>query len=307
MKKINVLVTGGAGFIGSHLCEKLLEKNYRVTVIDNLSIGKKKNISKKINFIKKDILNYKSCDLACKNIDIVVHLAAKVSIRNSVNTLDEDIKNNINGTINILNASAKNKVKKFIFASSMAVYKKKNSKPFFETDETEPLSPYGVSKLATEKYIMLMAPKMNIKPVIVRLFNTFGARQTMTPYVGVITIFVNNILNGKTCRIYGNGKQKRDFIYVGDIVNAFLLTIKSNKSVGQIFNVGSGKVYSVNKVFNTIKKLMKIGKSIHVKSDSTELNYVSANIDKAKKVLGFKPMYSFEKKIKEVITYISTR
>jgi nucleoside-diphosphate-sugar epimerase len=307
MKKINVLVTGGAGFIGSHLCEKLLEKNYRVTVIDNLSVGKKKNISKKIKFIKKDILNYKSCDLVCKNIDIVVHLAAKVSIRNSVNTLDEDIKNNINGTINILNASAKNKVKKFIFASSMAVYKKKNRKPFFETDETEPLSPYGVSKLAAEKYIMLMAPKMNIKPVILRLFNTFGARQTMTPYVGVITIFVNNILNGKTCRIYGNGKQKRDFIYVGDIVNAFLLTIKSNKSVGQIFNVGSGKVYSVNKVFNTIKKLMKIGKSIHVKSDSTELNYVSANIDKAKKVLGFKPMYSFEKKIKEVITYISTR
>ena len=111
----------------------------------------------------------------------------------------------------------KNKVKKFIFASSMAVYKKKNNKPFFETDMTEPLSPYGVSKLAAEKYIMLMAPKMNIKPVILRLFNTFGTRQTMTPYVGVITIFVNNILNRKTCKIYGTGKQKRDFIYVGDV------------------------------------------------------------------------------------------
>ena len=304
MKKKKVLVTGGAGFIGSHLCEKLLENNYSVTVIDNLSVGKKKNISKKVKFIKSNILNYKSCLLACRNIDIVVHLAAKVSIRNSVNTLDEDIKNNINGTINVLNASAKNNVKKFIFASSMAVYKK-SSKPFSETDDTEPLSPYGVSKLAAEKYIMLMSPKMNIKPVILRLFNTFGSRQTMTPYVGVITIFINNIINRKICKIFGNGKQKRDFIYVGDVSNAILLTIKSKKSEGQIFNIGSGKVYSIKTIYKTIKKIMKQGKSINVKKDTTELNYVSANIDKAKKMLGFKPQYTFEKKIREVARYIA--
>ena len=111
MKKKNVLVTGGAGFIGSHLCRKLLEKKYKVTVIDNLSMGKKKNLPKGIKLVKKNILDYKSCELACKNIDIVIHLAAKVSIRNSVNTLSEDVNNNVNGTINILNASAKKKSK----------------------------------------------------------------------------------------------------------------------------------------------------------------------------------------------------
>ncbi len=302
MKKKRVLLTGGAGFIGSNLCRKLLKKKYKVTVIDNLSMGKKKNLPQGVKFIKKNILNYKSCESACKNIDIVIHLAAKVSIRNSVNTLSEDVNNNVNGTINILNASAKMKVKKIIFASSMAVYKSsKHKKPFKENSTLEPISPYGISKLASEKYILLMAPKMKIQPVILRLFNTFGPGQTMTPYVGVITIFVKNMLNNKISKIFGNGNQRRDFIYVEDVVDSFILAMESNKSKNQIFNIGTGKTKSVNDVFKIIKKKIKKGNFVYAPKDDTELNYVCADIKKAKKLLFFKPKNSFDKKVHEVI------
>ena len=305
MKKKSILVTGGAGFIGSHLCKKLLEKKYKVTVIDNLSMGKKKNIPKDVKFIKKNILNYKSCENACKNIDIVIHLAAKVSIRNSVNTLSEDVNNNVNGTINILNASSKMKVKKLIFASSMAVYKKsKNKKSFKETGDVEPISPYGISKLASEKYILLMAPKMKIKPIILRLFNTYGPGQTMTPYVGVITIFIKNILNNKTSKIFGNGKQKRDFIYVDDVIESFILAIESNRAENQIFNIGTGRTKTIVDVFKIIKKKLKKGKFVYAPKDDTELSYVCADIKKAKNLLLFKPKSSFENKLQQIINKI---
>ena len=146
MKKKNILVTGGAGFIGGHLCKLLIKNKYNVSVIDNFSLGKIINLPKKIKIYKKDILDYKSCVEACKNVDVVIHLAAKVSIRNSVKTFDEDVHNNVIGTINILNAAAKTKVKKIIFASSMAIYEKsKKNSAFKETSSIEPLSPYGIS------------------------------------------------------------------------------------------------------------------------------------------------------------------
>ncbi len=305
MKKRNILITGGAGFIGSNLCKILLKNNYNVTVIDNLSMGKKKNLPKKIRLIKEDILNYKSCLKACKNIDSIIHLAAKVSIRNSVQTFEQDVHNNVIGTINILNAAAKNKIKKIVFASSMAVYEKsKKNLSFKETDKLEPISPYGISKLASEKYILLMAPKMNIDPVVLRLFNTFGPGQTLTPYVGVVTIFIKNILNGKTSKIFGDGKQRRDFIHVEDVAKAFLMALKSKKSVNKIFNIGTNKTWTINQIFQIIKKRMGKGKFRYYPKDSTELDYVCANISKAKKVLRFNPQYSFENKISDVIKEI---
>ena len=223
-----ILITGGAGFIGSEVCRILIKKNYRVTVIDDLSMGKKENLPKNIKFIKGNILNYDTCKKACKNQDAVIHLAAKVSIRNSINTLKEDLNINLVGTINVLRASSKFKIKKFIFASSMAVYQKsKNKKSFKEYDNLNPISPYGISKLAAEKYVMLMSPKMGISPVVLRLFNTFGPGQTPTPYVGVITIFIKNILNNKVCKIFGNGNQERDFVHVKDVAQAIFLTLKT--------------------------------------------------------------------------------
>ena len=137
----------------------------------------------------------------------------------------------------------------------MAVYKKSNkNEPFKETDPLEPLSPYGISKLASEKYIMLMAPKMKINPVVLRLFNTFGPGQTPTPYVGVITIFIKNMFKRKISKIFGNGNQRRDFIHVEDVANAFMLALKSKKAVNKIFNIGTNKTYSINQIFKILKK-----------------------------------------------------
>jgi UDP-glucose 4-epimerase len=302
MKQKNILVTGGAGFIGGHLCNLLIKKKYNVSVIDNFSIGKMNNLPKKIKIYRKNILNYDSCVEACKNIDVVIHLAAKVSIRNSVKTFDEDVHNNVIGTVNILNAAAKTKVKKIIFASSMAIYEKsKKNNAFKETSPIEPLSPYGVSKLASEKYIMLMAPRMGIKPIVLRLFNTFGPGQTLTPYVGVITIFIKNILNNKISKMFGDGNQKRDFVYIDDVVKGFLLAMESKKSVNKIFNIGSGKTLSIHKVFKTIKEKIGKGNYKYYPKDDTELNYVCADISKAKKLISYKPQYTFESKISELI------
>ena len=306
MRNKNILVTGGAGFIGSNLCKILLKNHYNVSVIDNLSMGKKKSLPKEIKFIKGDILNHRSCIKACKGIGVIIHLAARVSIRNSVRRFNEDVHNNVIGTVNILNAAAKQKVKKIIFASSMAVYKKSNkNKPFKETDPLEPLSPYGISKLASEKYIMLMAPKMKIDPVVLRLFNTFGPGQTLTPYVGVITIFIKNMFKGKISKIFGNGNQRRDFIHVEDVANAFLLALKSKKAVNKIFNIGTNKTYSINQIFKILKKKIGKGKFKYHPKDNTELEFVSAKINKAKKILLFKPKYSFENKISDVIEKIN--
>lgn len=301
MKK-NILVTGGAGFIGTHVCKLLIKKKYRVSVIDNFSVGKMKNLPKEVKIFKKDIKNFKSCVKACKNIDTIIHLAATVSIRNSVNTLNKDVNNNVIGTINILNAAAKTKVKRLIFASSMAVYgsAKKNT-PFKEASLTEPLSPYGVSKLASEKYLLLMAPRMGIEPVILRLFNTFGPGQTLTPYVGVITIFIKNILANKVSNIFGDGSQIRDFVHVEDVARSFILAIKSKKAKNKIFNIGTGKTISINKLFETIRQNIGNGRYNYSSKDQTELNYVCANISKARKVLLYKPQNTLKSKITEVI------
>ena len=302
MKKKNILVTGGAGFIGAYLCRLLINKKYNVSVIDNFSLGKISNLPKEVKVFKKDILDFNSCVDACRNIDAVIHLAAKVSIRNSVKTFQEDVHNNVLGTVNILNAAAKSNVKKIVFASSMAVYKKaKKNNPFKETSPLEPLSPYGISKLASEKYILLMAPKMGIDPVILRLFNTFGPGQTLTPYVGVITIFIKNILKNKISKIFGNGKQKRDFIYVEDVVRGILLSMESKKAIGKILNIGTGQTMSINKVFKIIKEKIGKGKYKHYPKDDTELNYVCANISRAKKLISYRPHNSFKSKIEEVI------
>lgn len=297
-----ILVTGGAGFIGSEVCRALIKKKYKVTVLDDLSMGKFKNLPRNVRFIKGNILDYKTCKIACRNQDAVIHLAAKVSIRNSINTLKEDLDINLVGTINILKASSKYKLKKLIFASSMAVYQKsKKNRSFREDDKLNPISPYGISKLAAEKYIMLMSPKMGISPVILRLFNTFGPGQTPTPYVGVITIFVKNIINNKVCKIFGDGKQRRDFIHVKDVAKAIYLSLKNSRSKNEIFNVGSGKTSSILEIFNMIKGKIGKGKKIYAPKDNTELEYVRSNIEKAKKILKFNPTEELKNNLSEII------
>lgn len=303
MRYKRALVTGGAGFIGSHIVDRLVDMGIDTVVMDDLSMGRRENVSKKAKFIKGDVLSESDIDKAIKGVDIVFHNAAKVSIRNSFRELDTDANINVMGTLNVLKSMAKNKVKKIVYASSMAVYGK-NTIPIKEDGVLEPISPYGVGKLASEKYCLLMAKENNFDAIILRYFNTYGPRQTFTPYVGVITIFIKRLLEKKPPVIFGDGSQTRDFIYVGDVAEANILAMSGHIKSG-IFNVGTGRGNTVcgiaklliDKINSKIK--MEFGPKVPGEpADSV------ADTKKARMDLGFLSRYTIEDKIDETIESI---
>ena len=302
------LVTGGAGFIGSHLCEGLLKEGLEVVVLDNLSTGKKENVPQNATLIVGDVLDFDLVNsIISQGVDIVFHEAAIVSIRESVKNFYNDAMNNIMGTLNILRASIEFKVKKLVYASSMAVYSD-NFKHFPVTEDytKDPMSPYGLSKLASENYLSLMAKSNDIDIIVLRYFNTFGERQTYTPYVGVITIFINKLLKSESPIIFGGGEQTRDFIYVKDIVQANIKAMNADLHWG-VFNVGTGVGTTVNEIANTLR--LKINPDIgpvYTDSKPEELHYSVADITKIKAQLDFTPRYNIKNSIDLVIRqYIS--
>lgn len=283
------LITGGAGFIGSHIAEELLKsKKGEVIVFDNLSVGKKSNIPKGCKFIKGDIRNPKDILKASRAVDVIFHDAAFVSIRASFDKLKHEVDNNVYGTLNVLEAAAKNKVKKFVFASSMAVYGEPSSLPVKEDGPVKPTSPYGFSKLEGELYCKIFQDKHGIDTTVLRYFNTFGIKQTPSDYVGVTTTFINQALNKKDLTIFGDGKQTRDFVWVKDIARANVLAAFSKKSKGEIFNIASGKDIAINDIANAINKFTKTKKA-YIAKPGGEISKIKASISKAEKVLGYKP------------------
>ena len=303
---MKVLVTGGAGFIGSHLCRRLLKAGIKPVVFDNLSVGKEENVPRGCWFIKGDIQNFSSAQKIIKNVDAIFHLAANVTIRGSVDKFYEDAQTNIIGTLNLLRAcKVSKKVKKFVFSSSMAVYTDSPKPvPLDEDYKKEPISPYGIAKLASERYILVACKQMGIESTVLRFFNTYGPGQTYTPYVGVITIFVNKLLAGQSPVIFGDGEQKRDFVYVGDIAEATYRVLQS-KTNGQILNVGTGKATSVNQIASLlIKKINPPIKPQYQPVHPGELRYSISNSTKLEKAIKFKPSTRLEEKINEVIEYI---
>lgn len=299
-----VLVTGGAGFIGSHLARSLLESGVEVRIIDNLSMGRKENIPEGAEFILGDILDSEKVLSCLEGIDAVFHLAAKVSIRSSVEGFSDDARNNIMGTLNMLDCIKNSGVKKLIYASSMAVYADSpKPDPVSEKYTTEPISPYGISKLASEKYCLNLADTFGIDTICLRYFNTYGTGQTLTPYVGVMTIFINNLLEGKPPVIFGDGEQRRDFIWVGDIVKASTLALRSPVKKG-IFNIGTGIDTSVNKIADMlIGKIMPDMKPEYAPPQPGELKYCIADITQAQKHLKFEPEGRLDEKLEEVIEW----
>ena len=244
------IVTGGAGFIGSHLVDKLIEQGVKVTILDNLSTGKKENINPKAEFIECDIFKDTYGDLIflLNGADTVFHLAAKTTVQESINK--PSLYNNINvvGTLNLLEAAAAMKVKRFIFSSSSSVYG--NAKvPTSEDHPLNPISPYALNKLIGEQYCKLYSEIYNIDTVCLRYFNVYGDRMNNEGYKLVFPIFKEQILNNKPLTINNNGEQRRDFIHVDDVVRANILVAKhSNNFNGDIYNVGNGKNYSINEI-----------------------------------------------------------
>ncbi len=298
------LVTGGAGFIGSHLVERLLSEGIGVVVLDNLSTGKRQNVPPEAEFLPGDVRDTDIVAKAVKDVDTVVHLAAKVSIRASVAEFYEDAQVNLVGTLNVLKACASLHIEKFVYASSMAVYADASQPhPLPETYATEPVSPYGVSKLACEKYARLVAQQSGFQAVTLRYFNTYGPRQTYTPYVGVITIFVQRLLRGQAPIIYGDGEQCRDLVYVGDIVDCTYRAMV--RDVGSdVFNVGSGVGMSVNRIAELLCARLRPGANpVHAAEQPGELRNSVADIHKAQRLLGYEPKGRIEDRLEEIIAW----
>lgn len=315
---MKILVTGGAGFIGSHIVSLLIDKGHDVAVIDDLSHGQKENVHKKASFFHENINSSRLQRIFSKfKPKVVNHHAAIVSIGKSMKRPTLDQKVNVLGTINLLEAAKKAKVQKFIFASSVAVYGETKKFPIKENDLTEPISFYGISKLIAEKYIFLY--KDIFSTMIFRYSNVFGPKQDASAEGGVVAIFINNLLNNKDCLIYGDGEQTRDFIFVKDAAKANLLAVKSKKN--GIFNVSTKKETSILELYNLLKK--KIKPSLSLRESSAELRGRHGNLCKpvfekprkgdikrsildnsrTQKVLGWQPEYSFEEGIEEAIEY----
>ena len=243
---MKILVTGGAGFIGSHVVEKLLQEQCEVVIIDNLSTGLQENINKAAKFIKMDIRSNQLLGIfTAEKFDAVIHLAAQTMVHKSLEMPDYDCDVNISGTVNLLEACRKTNVKRVVFSSTAAVYGNVTTLPVVESDSTVPTSFYGLSKLTCEQYLALYSKLYGLEYVVLRYANVYGERQGDGGEGGVISIFIRKINQGESVLIFGDGTQTRDFIYVGDIASAnyqSLLTTHQNK----VYNISTQTETSVN-------------------------------------------------------------
>ena len=297
------LVTGGAGFIGSHIVEKLLKRGIETVVLDDLSVGKPENLPKGAELITGDLCDRSTVQKTLSGVDVVFHQAARVSIRDSFRGFVEDAHTNVLGTVNLLKCVEGSGVKKFIYASSMAAYGDARHLPIDEKHPLEPTSPYGVSKLASEKYILCFCKHLGIHPVILRYFNTYGPRQTHSPYVGVITIFIQKLLRDDNLPIFGDGEQVRDFINVDDVARANLIAM-DYRGATQIFNVGTGIGTTINSLAQILKEMVRKSTEVnHLPLQPGEPSSSIADVSLAKSELGFQARWSLQEKLAEVIEW----
>jgi UDP-glucose 4-epimerase len=304
---MKILVTGGAGFIGSHLVDRLIKENYQVIVVDNLSTGKKENLNPKAQFYQLDILDPKLSEVFQKEKpEVVFHYAAQIDVRKSVKNPLEDAKINILGSLNLLENCKRFKVKKFIFASSGgAIYGQADIVPTPESYPAWPLSPYGVAKLTIEKYLNYYYKVFGLPYTSLRLANVYGPRQNPEGEAGVVAIFCHKLLKGEQPVINGDGTQTRDYVFVDDVVEANLLALEKDKV--DIFNVGTAKETSVNEIFQRLKRITGAGiEGIHGPAKQGEQKRSCLDFSKIKKELDWQPNYSLEQGLEKTVNYFKS-
>ena len=303
-----IIITGGAGFIGSHLADKLVNEGEQVVIIDNLYSGRLSYINPKAKFyladIREDIID-KIFEI--EKPDIVYHLAAQMSVPFSVENPIFDMDVNIKGLLNLLQCSVKHQIKKFVFSSSGgAIYGETDDYPTTEMTQPEPFSPYAIAKYTSEHYLSFYKKQHGLDYVVLRFANVYGPRQVSAHESGVVTIFVQNVLQGKPVKIYSyphqSGGMYRDYVFVADVVSALS---KSRSYAGtDIFNVGTGKPTSTLELFEYIKELS--GKSVEHSFGPPrqgDLTRNCLNIDKSKSVLGWEPQYDIKKGLESTLEY----
>ncbi len=302
----HALVTGGAGFIGSHLVGALLASGRRVTVIDNLSVGRRDAVPGAARFVHGDIRDEAALGDALAGVDCVFHLAAQVTIRGSFDRFYEDLDTNVLGTARLLGVVDPAALKWFVLASSMAVYADAPApRPVPETHPTVPLSPYGIGKLAAESVARQVLAARGIPFTALRYFNTFGPGQAYTPYVGVITIFITRLLRQQAPVIFGDGEQRRDFVHVDDIVAG---TLAAPGREPGTYNLGTGRGTSLNQLATMLTAKLAPGlRPTQAPAQAGELRYSVADIAAARRALRYEPTRTLEGELDAVIADVRGR
>ena len=307
------VVTGGAGFIGSHIVEELLRRGEKIVVLDDFSSGKEENLSSARGPL--EIANGSICDLArvqdvCRGADVVIHLAARTSVPRSVADPIETNRVNIDGTLNVLVAARDAKAKRVVFAASSSAYGETPTLPKIESMRPEPISPYGVTKFVGEIYGQVFGRCYGLENVSLRYFNVFGPRQDPgSPYSGVLSRFITALLDSQAATIFGDGEQSRDFTYVANVVDATLRAAEAPGVSGLVFNVGTGVRFTLNQTLELLGKIS--GRPARAKYDpprSGDILHSQADIALAREKLGYKPSVDFEEGLRRTWAwYASSR
>ena len=297
------LVTGGAGFIGSNTIDELVRCGHDVVVLDDLSTGKAENLAQvktKIKLMQDTITSMDAVREACRGVDCVIHLAAQTSVPRSVKDPIETNLINVDGTLNVLVAARDAKVKRVVFACSCAVYGKTSVLPIQESAGLAPISPYGITKQVGEAYGRVFQELYGLEFVSLRYFNVFGPRQDPgSPYSGVLSLFNAALLEGTQPTVYGDGEQSRDFVYVGNVVDAILLAAEAKRAPGLAINIGTGNRSTLNQTLALLEKIT--GRPARAKYNSAregDIRDSQADISVAKEVLGYHPRFEFEEGLK---------
>lgn len=302
-----ILVTGGAGFIGSHVVDRLVDAGYTVRIIDNLSTGKLAYVddqrkSGQVSFVKGDIRELEVVRKCVHDVDAVIHLAAITNVPFSVKHPSLTYETNVAGTLNLLNSCVDREVEKFIFISSCSVYGEPDYLPVDENHPTRPVSPYAASKLAAEHYCRIFHERWP-RTIVLRLFNVYGPRQCLGDYGGVIGRFVERMRRRLPLVIYGDGSQTRDFVHVWDVAEAIVQMLEAGDVSGEIFNVGYGKPVSLNELARAVLKFADVDLDVvYEQSRLGDLKHSFADISKAEKMLSYKPKLPLEDGLQTCLT-----
>lgn len=317
IKNHKILVTGGAGFIGSNLCEELLKLNNRVVCFDNFATGKKDNVKSffsnpNFSLIEGDIRNLKDCQKASEGVDYVLHQAALGSVPRSIKDPITSNEVNVSGFLNMLVASRDNRVKRFVYAASSSTYGDSEALPKIEENIGKPLSPYAITKYVNEMYANIFSTTYGLETIGLRYFNVFGRKQDPNgAYAAVIPKFVSQLMNGDSPVINGDGSYSRDFTYIDNVVQANLLSILASKeATNEVYNVAYGDRNTLNELVKYLKKyLSEFDKSIsdiqikYGPNREGDIPHSHASVHKAKKLLGYNPEFSLQQGLKEAVNW----
>lgn len=304
------LVTGGAGFIGSHLAEELLRRGHTVRVVDSLITGKRQNLEvlKGVEFLEGDLADQDVAERAVKGMEYVLHQAAIPSVPRSVKDPITSNRANIDASLNILVAGRDGGVKRLVYAGSSSAYGDTPTLPKREDMPTAPLSPYALQKLVAEQYGQMFTKLYGFETVTIRYFNVFGPRQDPgSPYSGVISLFATSLLEGRQPVIYGDGEQTRDFTYIANVVDGVLRAVEAPQAAGEVINVATGGRISLNELLRTMQAIVGSSvKAIYKDGRAGDVRDSQADISKARRLLGYVPTVSLEEGLKHTLDWAQT-